>query len=61
MKESDGSERQAILKVLLTKLLLYELRKQIVIQFSRLPDGLDNDFKKQRDIESVIWVDTGSE
>ena len=26
-----------------------------------IPDGLDNDFKKQRDIESVIWVDTGSE
>ena len=43
------------------KLLLYELWKQIVIQFSRLPDGLDNDFKKQKDIESVMWVDTGSE
>ena len=42
--------------------MLYELWKQIVIQFSRFPDRLDNDFKKkQRDIESVIWVDTGSE
>ena len=29
------------------KLLLYELRKQIVIQFSRFPDGLDNDFKNR--------------
>ena len=29
------------------KLLLNELWKQIVIQFSRFPDGLDNDFKNR--------------
>ena len=30
-------------------------------QFSRFPNGLGNDFKKQRDIESVMLVDTDSE
>ena len=49
---SVGSlERQALL--LLIRLLLYELWKQIIIQFSRFLMGWIMNLKKQRDIESV--------
>lgn len=56
---NDGSEEN---KYLTIKSCCYTSRgSRQLPQFSRLPNGLDNDFKKQRDIESVIWVDTDFE
>ena len=42
------------------RLLLNELRKQIVIQFNRVLMGWITKFR-QRDIESVVRVNTDSE
>ena len=57
-----SSEKRALLKTLLIRLLLNELWKQIISQFSRFLMGWIMNLKTEGyRISIYVWVNTGSE